>query len=67
MFVCIGSTCGAGFEFVFYGKGVGVGRAVLKPGNGAIFAGCCRFRNNEPEYGANFARSAVVQLNPCAG
>ena len=46
MFVCIGSTCGAGFEFVFYGKGVGVGRAVLKPGNGAIFAGPCRFRHD---------------------
>ena len=23
--VCIGLTCGAGFAFVFYGKGVGVG------------------------------------------
>ena len=31
-----------------------------------IFAHPDRFRNHEPEHGANPARSSVVQLNPCA-
>ena len=46
MFVCIGSTCGAGFAFVLYEKGVGVGRADVQPDHGAIFAGPCRFRHD---------------------
>ena len=47
--------CGAGFQFVFYGKGVGVGRADLQPVNGAIPAGRIRFKPDEPEHGANRA------------
>ena len=47
--------CGGGFEFVFYGKGVGVGRAVLKLKQGAIPAGFDRFKPDEPEHGANLA------------
>ena len=36
-------------------------RAVVQPGNGAIFAGCCRFRDDESEHGDNLARSVFVQ------
>ena len=50
-----GMGCGGGFEFVFYGKGVGVGRAVLKLKQGAIPAGFDRFKPDEPEHGANLA------------
>ena len=50
-----GMGCGAGFQFVFYGKGVGVGRAFLKPGNEVIPAGRIRFKQDKPEHGANRA------------
>ncbi len=38
------------------------GRTVVQPGNGAIFAGFCKFKPDEPERGANLARSVAVQL-----
>ena len=65
-FVRIGETGSAGICFL-YGSappatlGFG-GRAVVQPGNGAILAGCCRFKPDEPERGANLARSLFVQL-----
>ena len=69
-----GMGCGAGFQFVFYGKGVGVGRADLQPVNRAIPAGRNRFKLDEPEHGVNPARSVFVQLKhaqtslrPCGG
>ena len=51
-----GESC-AGFSVVFYGKGVGVGRAVLQSVNGAIPAGWDRFEPDEPEHGVFLARS----------
>ena len=39
----------------FEGKGVGVGRAYLKPGNMPIPAGFFRFKPDEPGHGANRA------------
>ena len=58
----IGGESFAGFSVVFYGKGVGVGRAVLQSVNGAIPAGFFRFKPDEPENEANLARSVFVQL-----
>ena len=55
-----GMGCSAGFEVVFYGKGVGVGRAVVKLKQGAIPAGFFKFKPDEPERGDNLARSLFV-------
>jgi len=54
--------CGI-FGFLYGNASLGwKGRAVVQPGNGAVFAGCCRFKPDEPERGANLARSLFVQL-----
>ena len=36
------------------------GRAGVQPGNGAIFAGLCRFNPDEPEHGVFPARSSAL-------
>ncbi|MBQ5355701.1 MAG: hypothetical protein IIU08_07515, partial [Clostridia bacterium] len=52
--------------WLFYGsappaaQGFG-GRAVVRPGNGAIFAGFFKFKPDEPVRGDNLARSLFVQ------
>ena len=35
-------------------------RAVVQPENGAIFAGFCKFKPDEPERGDNLARSLAL-------
>ena len=42
------------------------GRAVVQPENGAIFADFFKVGPDEPERGANLARTVFVQFNPCA-
>ena len=54
---------GAGFAFFGMGALRWDGRDArgVQPGNGAIFAGFCKFKLDEPENEANLARSVVMQ------
>ena len=56
-----GGHCGI-FGFLSGGATLGFGRrAVVQPGNGAIFAGFFKFKPDEPVRGDNLARSLFVQ------
>ena len=57
-----GVRCGI-IGFLYGSASLGFkGRAVVQPGDGAIFAGPYRFRHDEPEHGVLLARSVFGKL-----
>ena len=61
--VRIGGRAVLDFCFLYGSASLGFDRrAVVQSGNGAIFADFFKFRPDEPERGANLARSVFVQL-----